>query len=191
MIVWTKQFGRGVFASQTYLPGDTIEVAEIIPFTPHDTETILNTKLRLYTYKYNNIMDCIVLGNGCLYNHNEKPNVSYVIEQNSTGRPVMVFKALNHIRTYDQLFVSYTQDSPGLDVTAYVGTYAKETTSLDRELDIGPECFLKSRAFYVSLLDSNKKITLRILQNYFPNADWCQAHIDERINRGELIYKDR
>jgi tRNA-specific adenosine deaminase 3 len=127
MIMYTKEFGRGVFALQMYLPGDVIEVAEIIPFTPHDTEHILSTKLRLYTYRFNRIMDCLVLGNGCLYNHSDSPNVTYVIEQNSSGRPVMMYKALTHIKSGNQLFISYTEDCPDLDVSTYVRTYEKET----------------------------------------------------------------
>ncbi len=60
---------------------------------------------------------------------------------------------------------------------------------LDRRLDLGPNAESNVIQFYMNILYRNKKITLRVLQKDCPNADWCQADIDERINLGILKYE--
>ena len=110
---------RGVFATQMYFPGDLIEAAEIIPLSVEDTQHILGTLLRIYTYAMNETQDCIVLGNGCLYNHSDEPNVTYSIDKNSSGRTVMTYRAKTLIKPDDQLFISYLQDDGNVDLNSY------------------------------------------------------------------------
>ncbi len=62
-------------------------------------------------------------------------------------------------------------------------------TFLDRRLDLGPNADSDRIQFYIQVLYINKKITLRVLKEMYPNSDWCQADIDERIESGILKYE--
>ena len=110
MITFDIKYNRCVIADKMYFPGDVIEIAEILPLSPEDTIVINNTNLRVFTYALNEYQDCVVLGNGCLYNHNDTANASYAIEQ-VNDRHCMVYKATELIQHNEQIFINYLQDA--------------------------------------------------------------------------------
>lgn len=113
----TEQYGRGVYASKSLTEGEVVEIAEVLLLDSHDTFTINRmTKLKDYTFtvnEYNGIEilneDCLVLGNGELYNHSDNPNVKYELI-NLNGRKQMYFTALRDIKPDEQLFIDYNAD---------------------------------------------------------------------------------
>lgn len=107
----TEQFGRGVYADQNITAGQWIECAEILALNTADTVQVNNTDLKCYTFTLDETSDCLVLGNGELYNHSDNPNVEYKLI-NLNGRNQMVFKALKDITNGDQLLIDYNGDGP-------------------------------------------------------------------------------
>jgi hypothetical protein len=114
----TEEFGRGVYANQPIHSGEWIETAEILLLSEDDTFRVNSTALKDYTfvveedikYEYINNQDCLVLGNGELYNHSNEPNASYELVH-LNGRKQMVFKALREIEHNEQIFIDYNADT--------------------------------------------------------------------------------
>jgi uncharacterized protein len=103
----TKQYGRGVYADRYYVEGDIIEISEILILSEKDTKKVNETDLKFYTFKYNDKQDCLVLGNGEIYNHSDNPNVSFKLNKKTNK---MVFKALKFIKAGQQMFTNYNED---------------------------------------------------------------------------------
>lgn len=110
-IKFTEEFGRGIYADQEIKSGQWVECAEILALNDQDTVMVNNTELKCYTFKLDDNSDCLVLGNGELYNHSDNPNVSYRL-LHINGRSQMVFKAIKNIQKNDQLFIDYNEDGP-------------------------------------------------------------------------------
>lgn len=102
----TKKYGRGVYAAKDIPKGRVIEVCEILILSEKDTKIVNKTDLKWYVFKYNDNQDCLVLGNGELFNHSDKENVAYVLQNNK-----MVFVAKRNINKGKQLFTNYNQDT--------------------------------------------------------------------------------
>ena len=106
--------GRGLFCNldltefhaQIKMP---LSYCEILVLSHEDTVITNRTELKHYTFKYNETQDCLVLGNGELFNHSDTPNVSYGIEQ-VDGRSMMVFRLIKPVLAGEQLFIDYNQD---------------------------------------------------------------------------------
>ena len=113
----SPEMGRGVYANYDIIAGELIEVAEILVLSKEDTVKVNGTALKHYTFSYNFDQDCLVLGNGEIYNHSDAPNVKYSIET-LYGRKVMVFRALCPIKVGEQLFIDYSADA-FVDVNEY------------------------------------------------------------------------
>lgn len=107
----TDQYGRGVYAADNIDSGKWIECAEVLVLSEVDTTSVNNTDLKDYTFKFDDNTDCLVLGNGEIYNHSDHPNVSYTLI-NINGRFQMVFKAVSDIKAGEQLFIDYNSDVP-------------------------------------------------------------------------------
>jgi SET domain-containing protein len=105
----TKQMGRGLYATKAIKKGQVITVCEVIPLKPSDTKQVNETALKLYTFKYSETRDCVVLGDGSIFNHSHNENVSYKLKRKDK-RQVMVFTALSDIKAGEQLFTNYNQD---------------------------------------------------------------------------------
>ena len=113
-----KGMGRGVKALQAFNPGDYIMVCELLVLSEADTVVVNSTELQHYTFKFNETQDCLVLGDGEIFNHDGAPNVFYeIIEQ--SGRKMMAFLALTIISAGEQLFIDYTADTK-VDVSSYI-----------------------------------------------------------------------
>ncbi len=113
----TEEMGRGLYASREIWRGEIIAVCEVLLLSPNDTVAVNQTDLKHYTFKYNDLQDCLVLGDGEIFNHDDNANVSYRLELMGS-RYCMVFTALNAIETGAQLFINY-----GSDVNVNVKNY--------------------------------------------------------------------
>lgn len=118
----TKDKGRGVFANQDIKTGDVITNCELIVLDKADTILVEDTSLKYYTFKYNSTQDCLVLGDGEIFNHSNKPNVSYnliTITDSLGSRKIMQFKALRPILQDEQMYIDYAADEPKTKVGEY------------------------------------------------------------------------
>ncbi len=120
-----ETYGRGVYASMRISRGDLIEVCEVLVLGSKDTRIVNATDLEYYTFVYDaeTGKDCLVLGNGEIFNHDSEPNVSYTLEYfggHAGNRKVMVFRALRDIIPGEQLFIDYNADIP-VDTSKYIG----------------------------------------------------------------------
>lgn len=113
----TEVFGRGVYALETIEKGAWIEAAHVLVLSCEDTLKVNQTDLKHYVFSASDDQDCLVLGNGELYNHSDEPNVSYELTWLNDVR-VMVFKALRDIDAGEQLFTNYNQDVE-VDISSY------------------------------------------------------------------------
>lgn len=114
----SKEYGRGVYATGLIEPGQVIMVCELLVLCSKDTVFVNETDLQYYTFKYSDNQDCIVLGDGEIFNHDNNPNVSYHLEM-IDGRNQMVFKALRYIERDEQLFIDYSADTT-VDTKKYI-----------------------------------------------------------------------
>ncbi len=113
----TPEFGRGIYANQNIFKNEVIARCELLVLYPYDMSLINKTPLARYTFKYNNEQDCLVLGDGMLFNHSNEPNVRYrLIEYD--GRMIMEFSAIDQMEVNEQLLIDY-----GADVEVDIGSY--------------------------------------------------------------------
>ena len=113
-IAVTPEFGRGLYASDKLLAGETIEVCEVLPLSETDTQTVNTTDLKHYTFKYSDTRDCLVLGCGELFNHSDTPNVKYSLVKRG-DRLVMEFKLIKDVYRAEQLFIDYNHDTKAIE----------------------------------------------------------------------------
>lgn len=114
----TPEFGRGLYASRVIQPGEVVTRCELLVFSADDTPKVNDTDLKYYTFKFNETQDCLCLGDGEIFNHQDVSNVSYQLED-FEGRKVMVFRAKEVIQAGLQLFINYTDDV-AVNATEYV-----------------------------------------------------------------------
>lgn len=118
-INYNSDFGRLIQANKTIYRGEIVTICELLVLSQVDTPVVNNTELQYYTFKYNETQDCLVLGDGEIFNHSDTPNVSYQIET-IDGRSKMVFRALTDIPAHSQLFIDYSADVQNLDVSGHL-----------------------------------------------------------------------
>lgn len=114
----TKEFGRGLYTFTSILSHREVMRCELLVLSESDSNVVNATELRNYTFKYNETQDCLVLGNGELFNHSIRPNIGYRIEEVG-GRMMMSFYSLRTIEPDEQLFIDYSQDE-NIDMEAYI-----------------------------------------------------------------------
>jgi hypothetical protein len=106
--------GRGMATFGGLQKGCFIMQCELLVLNASDTLILdVKTELKHYTFNFNDLQDCLCLGNGELFNHSDTPNVSYELknfEQDGQIRKVMMFTATRDIEPGEQLFIDYTQD---------------------------------------------------------------------------------
>lgn len=108
-IQMSTEYGRGLYSTKLIPENTVIMECELLILNETDTKVIEATQLRHYTFKYDNTQDCIVLGDGELFNHDIHANVTYQLVE-VDGRTKMRFTTLSHIRTGTQLYIDYNQD---------------------------------------------------------------------------------
>ena len=101
--------GRGVEAMTAIKADSIIAVCELLVLSQDDTVKVNQTDLQYYTFKYNELQDCLVLGLGEIFNHSDMPNTRYEIK-GIDGRDMMVFTTLRDIEAGEQLFTDYNAD---------------------------------------------------------------------------------
>lgn len=100
----TAKMGRGVFADKDFDEGDVVEVSQCLKFSKRDTWTIQSMELRMYVFSDDQNGSVLALGNGSLFNHSTRPNVTYSYHK---SRNVLIFIATRKIRKGAQLFIDY------------------------------------------------------------------------------------
>lgn len=105
----TEDMGRGLYAMYDIASGKILFSAELIVLSPEDTAKVQSTALNDYLFKFNETQDCIVLGEGELFNHSDRPNVGYKLIK-TDGRTVMYFFTLCEIKAHEQFFIDYAAD---------------------------------------------------------------------------------
>jgi SET domain-containing protein len=110
----SKEMGRGLYANQDIKAGTIITECEVLVLNPDDTKTVDNTDLKWYTFKYDDTRDCLVLGDGEIFNHADQPNVAYILRDHpdkTCPRKIMSFISVKDIKENDQLFIDYSADT--------------------------------------------------------------------------------
>jgi SET domain-containing protein len=104
--------GRGVIAERDIKLGEIITNCELLVLSKPDTCLVNQTELQYYTFVFDaaNNLDCLVLGDGEIFNHDDDANTLYgLIDWN--GRKLMRFQAARDIKKGEQLFINYAADS--------------------------------------------------------------------------------
>lgn len=115
----SEEMGRGLYACENIDRGSLISQCEILLLSPADTVKVNETELQFYTFKFDQTQDCLVLGDGEIFNHSDDANVSYKLED-FDGRKVMRFYATQTIPVGEQLFIDYSADVKDLDVSGHI-----------------------------------------------------------------------
>lgn len=109
----THDMGRGIFANFDINEGETICYCELLVLSENDTKIVNSTDLQYYTFKYNDTQDCLVLGDGEIFNHDDNSSVAYGLVEISDSigsRTLMMFTAKRDIKQGEQLFINYNDD---------------------------------------------------------------------------------
>lgn len=112
-----EKTGRGVYATFYMPPEQVIAREELLVLNTEDSARVNGTDLQYYTFVFNETQDCLVLGDGELYNHSDDPNVGYQLVDYD-GRKLMMFFTLREIQKGEQLFINYSTDMK-VDTTKY------------------------------------------------------------------------
>lgn len=101
--------GRGLYADRDIFSGEPIMTCELIVLSEKDTITLQETDLKYYTFIFNDTQDCLLLGDGELFNHSDIPNVSFKLKRYK-DRMVMYFRCTRHIEEGEELVIDYNSD---------------------------------------------------------------------------------
>jgi uncharacterized protein len=114
----TTEFGRGLYANRSIDAYSQIMLCELLILSPPDTLVVNTTDLKHYTFVFNKEKDCLVLGDGEIFNHSDEPNVSYKLVYYN-NRYFMDFCSNKNIRAGQQLFIDYNADTK-VNVNDYI-----------------------------------------------------------------------
>jgi SET domain-containing protein len=112
--------GRGIIAEKDIKRGEVITNCELLVLSPDDTIKVNETDLKWYTFTFNaeTRQDCLVMGDGEIFNHDDDANTLYgLIDFN--GRKLMRFQACRDIKRGEQLFIDYGADVKKVDIEGY------------------------------------------------------------------------
>lgn len=129
----TKKYGRGLYANKNIKKGEIVEVSPVLIIDRDDAKRISDTIVNVYVFEWNRQNSALALGNGSLFNHSKKSNVSYM---NSFSTKEVIFISNKEIKKGQQLFINYGYDpAHGIEVTlknkeVYL---RKEKASLDNK----------------------------------------------------------
>jgi hypothetical protein len=116
----SPEMGRGLYADILIPAGTVVCIAELLVLSEQDTSAINQTSLKYYTFKHSDTTDCLVLGDGEIFNHSDDSNVSYSLVS-LDDRQVMEFRTLCDVEHGSQLFINYTSDIE-VDVDGYIAS---------------------------------------------------------------------
>lgn len=120
-VMMTEKYGRGVYAERDLKKGESVMYCEVLVLSTKDTPVVNSTDLKDYTFTFNaeTKQDCIVLGDGELFNHGPTNNSSVTQStdantryylQNINNRWMMVFRITRPVNKDEQLFIDYNAD---------------------------------------------------------------------------------
>lgn len=104
-----EKTGRGLYANYDLRRNMILAFEELLVLNIEDSARVNGTDLQYYTFVFNETTDCLVLGDGELYNHSDDPNVGYHLID-SEGRKKMAFYVLRDVKRGEQLFINYNSD---------------------------------------------------------------------------------
>jgi hypothetical protein len=108
--------GRAIIAERDVKAGEVVTNCELLVLSPEDTIKVNQTDLKWYTFVFNaeTKQDCLVMGDGEIFNHDDNANVEYSLV-NWDNRKLMQFKAVKDIKRGEQLFINYSADESSLE----------------------------------------------------------------------------
>lgn len=92
--------GYGVFASKNFKKGEIIEECPFLIISENTLNDFKN-----YFFSPDAEKAILPLGNGCIYNHAELPNATWVFDEN---HKLLTFLALKNIPKEDEIFIYYS-----------------------------------------------------------------------------------
>jgi hypothetical protein len=112
--------GRGIIAERDIKLGEVITNCELLVLGQADTSSVNQTELQWYTFVFDaaNKQDCLVLGDGEIFNHDDNANTLYGLID-FDGRKLMRFQAARDIKKGEQLFINYGADVPSVNTQGY------------------------------------------------------------------------
>lgn len=111
--------GRAVIAERDIKLGEIVTNCELLVLDIGDTNMVNSTELQYYTFTYSEGKDCLVLGDGEIFNHDNDANTVYGLID-FDGRKLMRFQAARDIKKGEQLFIDYSADVDKCDVEGYL-----------------------------------------------------------------------
>jgi len=101
----TKNKGRGVFTTAAISVNQIIEICPVILIPKAELVFLDETYLYNYYFLWNENKDAaIALGYGSLYNHSEKPNATFLI-QNETNS--IIIKSISTVKIGEEITIDY------------------------------------------------------------------------------------
>jgi SET domain-containing protein len=97
--------GRGVFTSESILPGEVIEECHFIELTEKDFNKIDDMlKEYVFCFPMGNKNNCVVFGFGSIYNHSLLNNAYWECDEK-----LKIFRFISNkkIRTGEEVFINY------------------------------------------------------------------------------------
>jgi len=92
--------GRGVYAGEAIKAGRIIEVSHLLIVDQDE----IGEELSRFVFHYKGRMNAIGLGNGSLYNHSDKPNVTNYFDFDNQQ---LIFEAIRDIKKGEELLINY------------------------------------------------------------------------------------
>jgi hypothetical protein len=68
VIKQNQEYGRYIESIKTISRGEIVSVCELLVLSQVDTVSVNKTELQYYTFSYNETQDCLVLGDGEIFN---------------------------------------------------------------------------------------------------------------------------
>ncbi len=105
----TEAKGRGVYTAGSIPEGSTIEVCPVIVIPEEQVETIHNTALHDYYFRWGKDQKeaVILLGLGSLYNHSNTPNAKVIL---SFEEKEVIIEADRTINPGEEITIDYFDD---------------------------------------------------------------------------------
>lgn len=92
--------GRGVYALESILKGEIIEICQLLLIPQEEAIESLDP----YVFTFNKKYLALALGIGSLFNHNNHPNAFCYFE---FKEKLLVFEAKKDIHTGEEIFINY------------------------------------------------------------------------------------
>lgn len=101
--------GRGVFTAGDIFEGSTIEVCPLIIIPEEQVQTIHNTALHDYYFRWGEKQKqaAILLGYGSLYNHSNEPNARAILIDSDNE---IVIESIRTINSGEEITIDYFDD---------------------------------------------------------------------------------